>query len=157
MKWEVIISPHTNMLIGEYIHTVDEKNRLSLPIKFRKELGKKLVLTRGLDRCIFVFTIEQWKDIAGRLGEHSLLSADNRSFNRFMFGSATEVDVDASGRILLPDFLKTYAGIIGEKVALVGMQTRAEIWHDATWQTYKATVDGQADQLAEKLSHVGIL
>lgn len=144
------------MLIGEYIHTMDEKNRLSLPAKFRKEMGKNLVVTPGLDNCLFVFTQKEWQVMADRLAENSMLQADNRSFNRYMFGGAQEVDIDSSGRILVPDFLKTRAGL-NSKIALVGVQNRIELWDEETWNGYKKVVEGQADQLAEKLGHAGML
>ena len=95
------------MLIGEYTHTIDDKNRLSLPAKFRSEMGKKVVLTRGLDKCVAIFTEKEWKKIAEKLSEGSMLQADNRSFNRFMFGGAVEAEVDTIGRILVPDFNPT--------------------------------------------------
>ncbi len=144
------------MLIGEYIHTLDEKNRMSLPAKFRSEMGKKVVLTQGLDKSIFMFTIREWEKIANRLAENSMLQADNRSFNRFMFGSAVEIDVDASGRILIPDFLKDRAGL-RKTVAVIGVQSRVELWNEKTWAEYKKVVETQADQLAEKLGSVGVL
>lgn len=144
------------MLIGEYIHTIDQKNRVSLPAKFRKEMGKSLVVTPGLDNCLFIFTKKEWVKISEKLSEFSMLQADNRSFNRFMFGGATEVDVDTIGRFLLPDFLKTRAGL-SEKVALVGVQNRVEIWNETAWSEYKNTVEKQADALAEKLGGVGML
>ncbi|MEZ4103446.1 MAG: division/cell wall cluster transcriptional repressor MraZ [Candidatus Paceibacterota bacterium] len=144
------------MLIGEYIHTIDNKNRVSLPAKFRKEMGKSLVVTPGLDNCLFIFTKKEWVKISEKLSEFSMLAADNRSFNRFMFGGATEVDVDNIGRFLLPDFLKTRAGLT-EKVALVGVQNRVEIWNDTKWNQYKKLVEKQADSLAEKLGGAGML
>lgn len=144
------------MLIGEYIHTMDEKNRLSLPAKFRKEVGKHLVVTPGLDNCLFVFTQKEWQLIAERLADNSMLQADNRSFNRYMFGGAQEVDVDASGRILVPDFLKNRAKL-SSKIALVGVQNRIELWDEEIWNGYKKVVEGQADQLAEKLGGAGML
>lgn len=144
------------MLIGEYIHTLDEKKRVSLPVKFRKEVGKKIVVTAGLDNCLWIFTITQWKKISDKLSDFSMLQADNRSFNRYMFGSATEVEVDAIGRILLPDFLVTRAGL-KTKVAVVGVQDRIEIWNEAAWKDYKGVVEKKADQLAEKLGQAGAL
>ncbi len=143
------------MLIGEYIHTIDDKKRLSLPVKFRKEMGKKIVITSGLDNCLFIFTMGQWKTISAKLSEGNMLSADNRSFNRYMFGSATEVEVDSLGRMLVPEFLVERANLKG-KVALVGVQDRVEIWNEAAWQAYKQVVEKEADQLAEKLSNAGI-
>ena len=144
------------MLIGEYIHTIDDKNRLSLPSKFRQEMGKKVVVTPGLDNCLFVFTIKEWKKISDRLSESSMLQADTRSFNRFLFGGAVEADVDALGRILVPDFLRSRAGL-ESKVAIVGVQNRVEIWDDKTWQDFKKIGEEQANFLAEKLGQVGML
>lgn len=144
------------MLIGEYTHTIDDKNRLSLPARFRSEMGKKVVLARGLDKCVAVFTEKEWKKIAERLGEGSMLQADNRSFNRFMFSGAVEAAVDTLGRILVPDFLKTWGGL-KTKVTVIGVQARAEIWDERAWVAHKETVEKQADALAEKLGQVGVL
>jgi MraZ protein len=144
------------MLIGEYTHTIDDKNRLSLPARFRAEMGKKVVVTPGLDGCLFVFTLKQWEKISGKLGESSLLQGDTRSFNRYMLGGATEAEVDSLGRVLIPDFLRERAAL-KEKVAVVGVQSRVELWNDKKWHEYKRGVEGQADTLAEKLGNVGVL
>lgn len=144
------------MIIGEYIHTIDDKNRISLPSKFRKEMGNQLVITPGLDNCLFVFTKKEWNKISEKLSEFSMLSADNRNFNRIMFGGATEVTVDSIGRILLPDFLKDSVKLKG-KAALVGVQNRLEIWNESTWANYKKVVAGKADALAEKLAGAGVI
>lgn len=144
------------MLIGEYTHTIDDKNRLSLPAKFRAELGKKVVVTPGLDGCLFVFTLKQWEKISGKLGESSLLSGDTRSFNRYMLGGAAEAEIDSIGRVLIPDFLRERASL-KEKVAVVGVQSRVELWNEKQWQDYKRGVEKQADTLAEKLGGVGVL
>lgn len=144
------------MLIGEYIHTIDDKNRLALPVRFRSELGKKIVLAPGLDNSIFMFSVSEWEKISSKLSENSMLQADNRSFNRFMFGGAHEVEVDSAGRILIPDFLKGRSKLSG-KVAVIGVQNRAEIWNERAWAKYKAGVETQADSLAEKLGNVGAL
>lgn len=144
------------MLIGEFIHTIDDKNRVALPAKFRKDLGKTVVLAPGLDRSIFMLTLNEWKKVAQRLSEGSFLQSDNRSFNRFIFGGAVEVDVDAQGRVLIPEFLAKRAGL-KSKVALIGVDSRVEIWNEKTWHDYKQVVELEADQLAEKLGQVGIL
>ncbi len=120
------------MLIGEYTHTIDDKNRISLPAKFRTEMGKKIVLTPGLDQCLFVFTQKEWQKIEEKLNQSSLLQADNRSFNRFMFAGAIEVEVDAIGRILIPDFLRDRA-CLKNKVVVIGVSSRVEIWNEKTW------------------------
>lgn len=143
------------MLIGEYIHTIDEKNRVSLPVKFRKEMGKKIIITPGLDKCLFVFTLGEWEKVSKRLSDSetdlSFLKADKRSFNRYMFGRAIDVEVDSIGRILVPDFLKEIIKPTG-KVAVIGVKDRVEIWNDKAWLQYKEIVEKQADQLAENLS-----
>ena len=144
------------MLIGEYTHTIDDKNRLSLPAKFRRELGKKIVLTYGLDKCLFVFTQKVWEKISGKLSESSMLQADTRSFNRFLFGGATEADIDTLGRVLVPDFLREYADL-KTKIVLIGVQDRVEIWNEKAWSEYKKGVEKRADSLAEKLGQVGML
>ncbi len=144
------------MLIGEYTHSIDEKNRVSLPAKFRSEMGKKLVVTPGLDNCLFVFTLKEWSIIESKLNSSSLLQSDNRSFNRFMFGGAVEAEVDSIGRILIPDFLRDRASL-KNKVVLIGVSNRVEIWNEKAWGEYKKVVEKQADTLAEKLGQVGVL
>ena len=142
------------MLIGEYIHTIDEKNRVSLPVKFRKELGKKIIITPGLDQCLFIFTTTEWKKVSKKLSDSnsdlSFLKADQRSFNRYMFGRAAEAEIDSIGRILIPDFLKNIIGL-KDKVAIVGVEDRVEIWNDKTWSQNQETVEKQAVGLAEKI------
>jgi MraZ protein len=145
------------MLIGEYTHTIDEKNRVSLPVKFRSLMGKKIVITPGLDQCLFAFAPKEWETIAGKLSENSsMLSSDIRSFTRYMFGGASEVEVDNIGRILVPDFLRERANL-KTKVVLIGVQNRIEIWNEKSWTDYKKQVEKQADGLAEKLSGLGIM
>lgn len=145
------------MLIGEYTHTIDDKNRVSLPSKFRSLMGKKIVITPGLDQCLFAFTVKEWEKIAGKLSENSsMLSSDMRSFTRYMFGGASEVEVDNVGRILVPDFLRERANL-KTKVVLIGVQNRLEIWNEKSWADYKKQVEKQADGLAEKLSGLGIM
>jgi MraZ protein len=119
-------------------------------------MGKKIVVTPGLDNCLFVFTLKEWEKISEKLSEGSMLQADNRSFNRFMFGGAVEVEVDSIGRILVPDFLRERANL-KSKVAVIGVQNRVEIWNEKSWVDYKKVVEKQADSLAEKLGQVGML
>ncbi len=144
------------MLIGEYTHSIDEKNRISLPVKFREKMGKKVVVTPGLDHCLFVFTPKEWEKIAGKLSDASFGQSDTRSFSRFMFGGAVEADIDSIGRILVPDFLQEWANLKG-KVSVVGVQSRVEIWNDKAWMGYKKGVEGKAGALAEKLGQIGVL
>ena len=144
------------MLIGEYKHSLDPKKRLSLPSKWRKELGKRLVVTRGLDNCLFVYPLKEWELITQKVGQLPLGQADTRSFNRFFLSGAVEVEVDSVGRILVPDFLKEFAKL-DSKVILAGIHSRIEIWDEKKWETYKRTIEKEADTLAEKLGEVGVL
>ena len=144
------------MLIGEYTHTFDDKNRVSLPSKFRKEVGKKVVATHGLDNCLFLYSEKEWMKISEKLGSLGIGQADTRGFNRFMLAGAVEIDVDAIGRILLPDFLKDFASL-KEKVVFAGVHNRIEIWNDKTWTQYKKKIQSKADELAEKLGDIGAL
>jgi MraZ protein len=144
------------MLIGEYTHTLDTKKRLSLPSKWRKELGGGVVLTRGLDTCLFVYPLKEWQKITEKIGQLPLGQADTRSFNRFFLSGATEVEIDKNGRILVPDFLKDFAKL-DTKVVLAGIHDRVEIWDEKLWDSYKAHIEAEADTLAEKLGEIGIL
>lgn len=146
----------TNMLIGEYTHTVDSKNRISLPSKFRKEIGKKIIVTRGLDNCLFLYSSSQWQKISKQLSSLGMAQRDKRGFNRFMLSGAVEVSVDSIGRILIPDFLRNFAGL-KEKVVFAGVGDRVEIWNEGQWNRYKKDIEKQADALAENLGDVGAL
>jgi MraZ protein len=144
------------MLIGEYRHSIDAKKRLSLPSKWRKELGSKLVVTRGLDNCLFLYPLKEWEKIADKIGNLPLGQADTRGFNRFFLSGAVEVEVDQVGRILVPDFLKEFAGL-ATKVVLAGIHDRVEMWDENRWTEYKKRIEEQADALAEKLGEIGVL
>lgn len=153
-RWEIIKNHF--MLIGEYTHTIDTKKRVSLPTKFRALLGKKMVMTNGLDYCISIYTISGWKKVAEKLAGLSMGQADQRSFNRFMLGGAAEVSVDSIGRILIPDFLRNYASL-KTKVVLTGVNDHIEIWDEKKWRVYKKKIENQADVLAEKLGEIGVI
>lgn len=143
------------MFIGEYTHTVDEKKRISLPSKFRKELGKKIVVTHGLDNCLLVYSQKAWEAIAAKLGSLPMGQRDTRGFGRFMLAGAVEVEVDSIGRILVPEFLRNYADL-KTRVVFAGVYDRIEIWNDRVWMEYKKRIEKDADGMAEKLGEVGI-
>lgn len=144
------------MLIGEFTHSIDDKNRISLPIKFRKEVGKKVVVTHGLDNCLFLYPLKEWEKIAEKLASLSMGQSDTRGFNRFMLAGATEVDVDTVGRMLVPQYLKEFAKL-DEKVVFTGVHNRIEVWNEDRWIDYKKRIGAQADELAEKLGEIGVL
>lgn len=144
------------MLIGEYVHSIDLKKRVSLPSKFRKELGETVIVTRGLDHCLFVFPLSSWQKLVGKFSELSIGSAETRGFNRFMLSGASEVEVDSAGRILVPDFLKDFAGL-KSKVVVAGVNDRVEIWDEKRWVAYKADIESKGDHLAQTLGEVGFI
>ena len=151
------------MLIGEYKHNLDPKKRLSIPSKFRKELGEGLpagqagaVLTRGLDNCLFMFPLQSWKPFAEMLAGLSMAKQDTRSFSRLFLSGAVEVEFDSLGRILIPDVLKEYAGL-GKSVIVAGLFNRLEIWDENKWSVYKAKLEKNSDSIAEKLGELGII
>jgi MraZ protein len=144
------------MLIGEYLHTLDSKKRISLPSKFRKEVGRKIVITRGLDSCLFMFPVGAWKNIAQKLAALPVGQADTRGMSRFLLAGAVETEVDGAGRILIPDFLKEFADL-KSRVVLAGVSDRIEIWNEKTWEEYKRRIEKGADQMAQTLGEMGIL
>lgn len=144
------------MLIGEYKHTLDEKNRISIPSKFRAVLGKKIVITKGLDNCLSLYSLKDWNKIAEQLGQLSFTQSDARNFNRFLLASAHEVSIDGVGRVLIPETLCTFAKI-KSKVVFAGMYNRVEIWDEDTWTTFNDQVSKNADTIAEKLGQIGAI
>ena len=146
----------TNLLIGEYEHTLDDKKRISLPKVFRAALGRKVVVTRGLDSCLFVFSRDSWGKIAEKLQSLSFANVDTRGFNRFMLSGAAEVEVDQIGRILIPDHQKKFAGL-KKKVVFAGISDRVEIWDAETWFRYKNRIEKDAERMAKKLGEIGAL
>jgi MraZ protein len=144
------------MFIGEYEHTLDDKKRVSLPKAFRTSLGKTMVMTRGLDNCLFVYPKKNWQKIAEKLERLSFAQADTRGFNRFILSGAVEVEADAAGRILVPDHQKDFAGL-GRTVVFAGVSDRVEVWDSEKWKTYKAQIMSKADQMSEKLGEIGAL
>ena len=144
------------MLIGEYLHTLDSKKRLSLPAKFRKEVGRRVVVTRGLDACLFMFPLKAWQKIAEKLSALPVGQADTRGLSRFLLAGAVEAEVDQAGRILVPDFLKEFADL-KSRVVLTGVSDRIEIWNEKAWEDYKRRIERGADQMAQTLGDLGVL
>jgi MraZ protein len=142
------------MFIGEYQHAIDNKNRMIIPSKFREELGNNFVLTKGLDGCLYAYTIDEWKIMEEKLKRLPLTSKDARAFVRFFFSGANEVEIDKQGRTLVPQNLLEYAAIEKEIVS-IGVSTRIEIWSKTKWDDYNNS-DINLDEIAEKMSELGI-
>jgi len=143
------------MLIGEYKHTIDNKKRLAIPSKLRREIGTKMVITRGLDNCLFVFPLNQWSKLVEKLSQLPLGQKDSRGFVRLMLAGASEVEIDKLGRILIPDYLKSYGGL-KKNVVIVGVYNRLEIWDEAKWKLFSKTTEKEVDNMAERLGELGI-
>ena len=146
---------NNTMLIGEYLHTIDQKNRLSVPSKFLKELGSKVVLARGLDRCLFLFPEARWKELAERIANLPIGKAENRSFQRMMIAGAADLEIDDLGRVLLPDYLRVYAGL-KDAALIAGLMNRIEIWSPEAWRKSAETSLDKLDAIAEKLGEAGL-
>lgn len=143
------------MLIGEYKHSLDPKKRVAIPAKFRKEIGKKAVITIGTNQCITLYPMTEWEKVAENLSGLPTGSAETRSFVRLFLSRAADVEIDALGRILIPDYLKEFAGL-KEKVVIVGVYKRLEIWSEENWENYRQNIEKQTDILAEKLGELGV-
>ena len=144
------------MLIGQYNHTLDPKKRLSLPSKWRVEIGTKVIITAGLDKSLFIYTLKEWEIVSEKLASLPLTSVEGRGFTRYMLANAYEVDVDGSGRILIPDNLKSLANL-EEKVVLAGMHKRVEVWSESSWNAFMTATAKDADDIATKLGELGVL
>ncbi len=143
------------MFIGEFTHSLDTKGRAAVPIKFRGKLGTNAIITRGLDRCLFVFTSQEWETLAQKLIALPLAQANSRAFVRLMLAGAMDVEVDKQGRVLIPDYLREYAGLEKE-IVVAGLYNRIEVWNSQTWKGYKEKTESESDEIAEKLSELGI-
>ncbi|WP_032121721.1 division/cell wall cluster transcriptional repressor MraZ [Clostridium amazonitimonense] len=142
------------MFIGEYQHALDNKNRIIVPSKFRETLGSKFVITKGLDGCLYIYTIDEWSALEEKLRKLPLTSKDARAFVRFFFSGANEVEFDKQGRALIPQNLIEYANIKKEIIS-IGVMSRIEIWSKENWEEYNnSNID--FDEIAEKMSELGI-
>lgn len=123
------------MFIGEYRYAIDDKGRLSMPARFRDELGETFIVTKGLDRCLWVFPLEEWRQLDARLRSLPLTSPNVRLFTRAFYAGASECRLDGQGRVLLPTNLREHAGLRRDAV-VVGMSSRVEIWAQEEWERY---------------------
>ena len=143
------------MFIGEFQHNLDVKGRMAVPAKFRTDLMGGAIVTRGLDRCLFIFTKTEWQKLAEKLMNLPLAQANSRAFVRLMLAGAMDVEIDSQGRILVPDYLRKYADI-QKQVVITGLMNRLEIWNDEAWAKYKAKTESASEEIAEKLGEMGI-
>lgn len=138
------------MFMGEFQHSIDPKGRLIVPVKYRDELGDIFVVTKGLDDCLFVYPMAEWKNMEEKLRALPFTKADARAFARFFFSGAAECEIDKQGRILLPPQLREYAKL-DKEVVLIGVSTRVEIWGKEAWDNYSAQAGQDYEAIAEKI------
>lgn len=143
------------MFIGEYSYTIDQKKRVAIPAKFRKELGKKAVITRGIDNCLVIYPVFEWRKLAEKLEKLPSSRADSRGFVRLMLAGAVDAYLDKLGRILIPDYLKDYANL-KKNVSILGLSNRIEIWDEERWKNYKTKTEREAGNIAERLNELGV-
>jgi MraZ protein len=143
------------MFIGEYKHTIDDKGRIAIPAKFREDLASGAVVTRGLDASLFLFPKEEWGKLAQKLANLPLGQSNSRAFARLMLAGAMDVEMDKQGRVVLPEYLREYAGM-GKSVVVAGLFNRLELWDSGKWDAYKKTTEADASAIAEKLGELGV-
>ena len=140
------------MLLGEFEHTIDDKNRLTLPAKFRQALSGGLVITRGMDGCLYCYPHAEWERmVSGRLAGLDPLSKEGRVMHRYFFAGASEAEPDKQGRVMLPASLAKNAGIDRE-VVVAGVNDHLEIWDRASWYDHVKVFEGSAEDVAERLA-----
>ena len=138
------------MFIGEYSHSIDNKGRMAVPVKFRKILKKGAIVTRGLDNCLFVYTQEEWKKMVEKISQLPLDQQKSRAFARLMLAGAMDVQLDFQGRILIPEYLRKFATIKKETI-VAGLYSRLEIWDKNSWEKYQAATEKDSVKIAEEL------
>jgi MraZ protein len=143
------------MFIGEYQHTIDEKGRMAVPARLRRDIGSGAVVTRGIDNCLWLFPKKEWQELASKLASLPLSDANSRAFSRLMLAGAMEVEFDAQGRALLPGYLRNYAGL-KKNAVIAGLYNRLEIWDESKWQEYKEKTEKATDQIAKHMSDLGV-
>lgn len=143
------------MFIGEYQHNLDEKGRLQVPVKFRSKLADGAVITRGLDSCLFLYTKEEWQKIAEKVSALPMSNTQARSFARLLLAGAMEVEFDKTGRIVIPAFLRQYAGL-KKSAILVGLWSKIEIWSEENWRQFQSKAEQEVEDNISQLEDLGI-
>ncbi len=143
------------MFIGEFEHNLDAKGRVAVPAKFRSQISGGAIITRGIDHCLFILTSKDWEVLAEKLIKLPLAQANSRAFVRLMLSGASDAELDAQGRILIPDYLRKYAGL-KKSVKITGVYNRLEVWDESAWKEYKTKTESASEEIAEKLGELGI-
>ena len=144
-----------NMFIGQYNHTIDEKGRMSIPAKYRRDLQQGVVVTRGLDHCLFVYPKSEWEVMAEKLSRLPVSQKKSRAFARLMLAGAMDADLDGQGRVMLPEYLRQYASV-KKHVIVAGLYNRLEIWDEDAWREYRTKTELESDDIAESMNDLDI-
>ncbi len=153
-KWGKVVEQRPPRFIGTYEHTIDDKGRLAIPARLRDGLGARFFVTKGLDRCLFIFPDEEWQKQQAELASLPLTMRDARAYSRLFFAGACECELDKQGRINVPAYLREYAGI-DDDVVVIGVMTRVEVWSRSAWLEYSGKAEESYEEIAEKLVHGG--
>lgn len=143
------------MFIGEYSYTIDEKGRVATPVKYRVQLAEGVVVTRGLDSCLFMYAKKDWEELAQKLGNMPTTDKAARDYARLMLAGAMDVVPDKVGRIVLPQYLRDFASL-KKNAVVAGLYNRIEIWDEETWKKYEKEVEKNSSDIADKLSQLGV-
>jgi MraZ protein len=143
------------MFLGEFEHTIDQKGRLAIPVKFRAALADGAIVTRGLDNCLTLYPKTEWNQLAERIASLPITEPNARSFARFMLAGAMDVEIDKQGRVILPAYLRKHAEITGQ-VVVAGLANRIEIWDKSKWTEYSEATQSNSSDIASHLSSLGI-
>ncbi len=143
------------MFIGEYTISMDAKGRIAVPAKFRALLQSEVIVTRGLDKSLFLYTKKEWEAIAGKLAALPLSKANSRAFARLMLAGAYDAELDKQGRMMIPEYLRKFASL-GKKIVVAGLYNRIEIWDSEAWEAYKRTTEAESTTIAEALGELGV-
>ena len=138
------------MFIGEYHHTIDEKGKIIIPSKFRESLGKEFIITRGIENCLFIYSLQNWADITNKLSSLPFTKKDARTFNRFFMSGATNVELDKQGRVNISKPLIDYANISKDCV-IIGTGDRLEVWSQESWNSFFDSTKDSMSDIAENL------
>lgn len=141
--------------MGEYLHTIDTKGRIILPVKFREELGETFILTKGLDNCLFIYGEQEWELLSAKLKQLPLSKPEARAFVRFFFAGAMQLVCDKQGRFLIPSNLREHA-MLDKDAILIGVSNRVEVWDKNAWTKYNEAVEPAVAEIAEHLADLGI-
>lgn len=143
------------MFVGEFQHTIDPKGRIIIPSKLRDQLVGKFIITKGMDGCLYIYTLEGWKEFDAKLKALPLTGKEARAYERYFYSNADECELDKQGRLLIPQDLRTFAGL-EKDIFIIGLSGRVEVWSKAAWEAYASDESLSPDKIEEKMTLMGI-